>query len=185
MKENRNDQSHWSRKQCTGALLTAVGISVLIMFLNRPSTVIGQVDEPAVAADPDFVELAPYMTNLQTLTHKLSLSIEHANHQLAEFYFYESLLALEEMKTEVPEYRGQPIALLVDQLATPHYKALEAAIKADAKAKTADDRKAPAAFKNVIQSCNQCHAVTKHEFIKIPESSGTNPFLQDFRPSKK
>ncbi|CAN5145311.1 hypothetical protein BH23VER1_BH23VER1_27400 [soil metagenome] len=155
------------------------GISLLIL---PPSTSVGQSDE--TEGDEELlVELAPYMGQLQTLTHKLALSIENSNHRLAEFYLYESLEALEEIKTEVPEYRGHPIALLVDQLATPTYQALATAIAEDKTQSSLTNQRATAGFAAVVESCNSCHAITKHEFIKIPPSPSTNPFLQDFKPS--
>ena len=132
-----------------------------------------------------FVELAPYMTRLQTLTHKLSLSVEHSNHKLAEFYLYESLEAMEDIKTDVPEYRGHLIALLTDQMATPAYKALLKAIGEDKAEETRTNRRSAAAFKTLINTCNQCHVATNHEFIKIAVPKGVNPFLQDFSPTEK
>ncbi len=127
-----------------------------------------------------MVELAPYMSQLQTLTHKLGLSIQHSNHRLAEFYLYETLEALEDIKIEVPEYRGQAIALLVDRLATPTYTALQTAIKEDKTEGPDVNERSAAVFTAVVQSCNQCHAVTKHEFIKITDKLEANPFIQDF-----
>ena len=172
-----------SRSHLYGALFAAAALSVMVILIANPASVTGQQNRPA-AEEERFVELAPYMTRLQTLTHKLSLSIDHSNHRLAEFYLYESLEALEDIKTDVPEYRGQPVALLVDRLATPAYKALQAAIDADSAGPTGSETRSPAAFKALIQSCNQCHAVTQHAFIKIPAPSGVNPFLQDFKPDK-
>ena len=84
------------------------------------------------------------------LTHKLGLSIRHSNHRLAEFYLYETLEALEDIKTEVPEYQGQPIGLLVDRLATPTYKALQIAIREDKTEGLNANERSSAAFTTVI-----------------------------------
>mgnify|MGYP001813929948 FL=1 len=164
------------------AIFVCACILPLIFLLNPPPPVVGQGDGE-LGGDEEFVELAPYMGQLQTLTHKLGLSVEHSNHRLAQFYLYESLEALEDMKTEVPEYRGHAIALLVDQLSTPAYKVLEAAIKEDQEQEEPTNRRSAAAFSTLVQTCNQCHAVTKHEFVKITTPKGANPFLQDFRPA--
>lgn len=130
-----------------------------------------------------FVELAPYMGELQRLTHKLSLSIAHDNHRLAEFYLYESLELLEDIKTDVPEYRGQPVALLIDRISTPLYRELEKAIKADRMASGGkSNERSRAALTGVLNSCNECHVATQHGFIKITDQSGVNPFNQDFKP---
>ena len=143
-----------------------------------------KTSEPAAAAEEEFVELAPYMTRLQTLTHKLSLSVEHSNHRLAEFYLYESLEALEDIKTDVPLYRGHLVALLTDQLATPAYKTLLEAIEKDKAEKERTNKRSAKAFTALLNTCNQCHVATKHEFIKIAVPKGVNPFLQDFKPAE-
>ena len=75
------------------------------------------------SGEDDHAELAPYMAALQQLTHKLSLSIEHDNAQLAGFYLHESEELLEEIREAVPEYDGFPIALQIEQIATPAYEA--------------------------------------------------------------
>ena len=147
----------------------------------------GQKDEKveAPAVDEEFVELAPYMTRLQTLTHKLSLSVEHSNHRLAEFYLYESLEALEDIKTDVPLYRGHLIAVLTDQLTTPAYKLLLKAIEEDKAEEVLTNKRSAAAFTTLVNTCNQCHVATQHEFLKIAVPKGVNPFLQDFKPAKE
>lgn len=130
----------------------------------------------AEAYDPEFVELAPFMSNLAKLTHKLSLSVGYNNPELADFYLYESLELLEEIKETVPEYRGLPIAMLIDRLVTPNYNSLQSAI-ADA-----DHEKMTNELNKLIDSCNQCHQTTQHGFIKITPRTDFNPFNQDFRP---
>ena len=169
-----------------GTLVALGALICLVVLLTPPGTVVGQAEPEVAAAEDEFVELATYMNRLQTLTHKLALSVEHSNHRLAKFYLYESLEALKDIKTDVPEYRGLPIALLIDQLSTEKYAALELAIQADevAPGGAGEKAKSPAAFAAVIQSCNQCHEVTQHGFIKVPSMSGGNPFLQDFKRSK-
>lgn len=126
--------------------------------------------------EPAAVELAPYMGTLQTLTHKLSLSVAHDNPELAAFYLYESQEQLETIKEQVPEYRGQPIALLIDRLITPQFAPLAQAIEAGQAADTA------AALARLIDSCNACHRASGHAFIRITNRSDINPFNQDFAP---
>lgn len=168
---------------CASALFVSGLIIAIGWLLYTPSKVVGQ--EPPTANEEEFVELAPYMGQLQTLTHKLGLSIENSNHTLAEFYLYESLEALEELKMDVPEYRGLAIALLVDQMSTPAYKVLGTAIKEDKAEKTLTNKRSAVAYKTLIQTCNQCHVATKHEFIRISFEETANPFLQDFKPAKQ
>ncbi|MDP0491130.1 MAG: hypothetical protein Q7Q71_08805 [Verrucomicrobiota bacterium JB023] len=128
--------------------------------------------------EEEFVELAPYMTELQTFTHKLALASKEKNQRLAEFYLYESILLLETIQNEVPEYRGQPIALFVDRMALPAYEQMKETILAE----PLDADKLMTDLHGVVASCNQCHAATAHEFIKITPGTEVNPFNQSFKP---
>lgn len=150
---------------------------------------------PASAAEPDrvptaqlkpltgragFVELAPYMAELQTLTHKLSLSIGSSNRPLARFYAYEMEANLEKIQAEVPEYDGQPIALLVDRMALPSLEKLHALLGSDMEPEEPDALRR--ALDGVVDACNHCHQATLHGFIRITVETGKNPFSQSFEP---
>ena len=142
-------------------------------------------ESPQPAAPEPLVELAPYMTELQQLTHKLSLSVANSNHDLALFYLYESLEVTKSIKEEVPEYRSLPIALLADRLATPAYEKLRDAIQEDKDASTEKltNKASALAMTALVNSCNQCHTATQHSFIRITDRSDFNPFNQDFTPA--
>ncbi len=170
-----------SRKFITA---TSLAVALLLAFLlTAPQRqAIGQ-EERAVSASSVVgvaVELAPFMGELQRLTHKLSLAIVHANYELAEFYLYESLESMNDIKEQVPEYRGLPIALLIDQISGPKYDRLKSALRSGRESK--DNERAVAALNEVIGSCNQCHLTTGHGFIKITNRGDFNPFNQDFVP---
>ena len=120
------------------------------------------------------------MGELQRLTHKLSLAIANANYRLAEFYLYESLASMNDIKERVPEYRGFPIALLIDQISVAKYDKLRDALRESRTSR--DNKQAVAALDEVIDSCNQCHATTRTDFIKIINRGDFNPFNQDFSP---
>jgi len=130
--------------------------------------------------EPVKIELAPFMGELQRLTHKLSLSIAAGNPELARFYAYESIELLRETQREVPEYEGQPVALLIDRLVLPRIQALQTGLEAPASAAGAPAIEA--ALAGVIESCNECHRSTGHGFIRITNGSDVNPFNQDFAP---
>lgn len=175
-------------------LLLLAGAMLLVAWIAAdPHQAIGQVgaapapqEAGAGAATESPVELAPYMDGLQRLTHKLSLSIGSRNYPLASFYLYESLESLEDIKENVPEYRGQPVALLIDRLIAPQFDKLREAIRADAADSGVADEtggaRASSALTAVIDSCNQCHTATQHGFIKITDRRDFNPFNQDFKP---
>ena len=128
----------------------------------------------------EVVELATYMTTLQVLTHKLSLSIAHDNAELAEFYRYEPALLIEEIKEKASNYNGLPIAVLMEQIADPAYVELKEVLSKENKS---DELKlSRKVMAGLIQSCNQCHRATQHGFIKITDGSSVNPFNQEFTP---
>lgn len=134
--------------------------------------------QPLPENDEDFVELAPYMTELQRFTHKMALATHAGNVELANFYLYESILLLENIQKDVPEYRNQPIALLVDRMGLPAFKKLEKSLNAE----PFDVEKTLTDLDLVVNSCNQCHAATDHSFIKITRGTDFNPFNQSFQP---
>lgn len=127
---------------------------------------------------PPGPELASLMGELQRLTHKLALSADAGNAALVELYTHESLVQIEKIQRETPEYEGDPIALLVDRIGRPAYEPMKAAIAA----KSADREILVPAVDRIVQSCNACHAATKNESIRITRGTEVNPFNQDFTP---
>jgi hypothetical protein len=163
------------------AISLAAGLVAAFLLSALPLPAIAQQEESVDADSPvgQTAELAPFMGELQRLTHKLSLSIAQANFELARFYLYESLESMNEMKRRVSVYRGFPIALLIEQISTPKYKILESALRSD---RPSGVTEAAAAMNEVIGSCNQCHQATGYGFIKIKNQGHNNPFNQDFAP---
>lgn len=121
-------------------------------------------------------ELALLMGELQRLTHKMALSADAGNAELANFYMHESLEQMKKIQTEVPEYEGQPVALLMDRMGLTAYATMQEAVNAK------DKQRMLAALDTVIQSCNACHAATLHPFIRITRGTEVNPFNQSFQP---
>lgn len=123
-------------------------------------------------------ELALLMGDLQRLTHKMALSANEGNSELAAFYMHESLKQLKAIQENSPEYEGQPVAVLIDRMALPAYEPFRQSVTA----KPADKERMLTALDGVIQSCNQCHAATQHRLIKITRGTEVNPFNQSFKP---
>ena len=123
-------------------------------------------------------ELAAYMAELQVLTHKFGLSIEAKNRPLIRFYLHESLVLIEDIQETLPEYEGTPVALYIDRMALPTYKALRE--KYDAPRDTPEyfDH-INTAYDGLIAACNACHVSSSHDYIRIKRNSH-NPYLQDF-----
>lgn len=144
---------------------------------------------PLAHAEPDSLrpldperplELAPYMAELGRLFHKLALSIEADNPELARFYAYESQVQLERTQEDVPVYNGLPIAILIERYALPSLGALDRRL---ADPETRQDRSLLfSALDDALARCNACHVATDHGFLRITRGTEVNPFNQDFRP---
>lgn len=134
--------------------------------------------QPMTAEPEAAPELALLMGDLQRLTHKMALSANEGNGQLAAFYMHESLEQLKVIQKDSPEYEGQPVAVLIDRMALPAYEPFRQA----AMAETPDKERMLTALDGVIQSCNQCHIATQHPLIKITRGTEVNPFNQSFKP---
>jgi hypothetical protein len=119
--------------------------------------------------------LAALMHTLQTHAHKLQLSIAARNGELAYFYLHELEETAEEIVAEVGEYDGHPIGALTREMLLPVIESLEGSVKA------ADWPDSEARFAKLLKSCNGCHVVAGHGFIRIVPATG-NPFAQDFSP---
>jgi hypothetical protein len=121
-------------------------------------------------------ELALLMGDLQRLTHKLALSADAGNAELAAFYLHESQEQLRKIQSEAPEYENLPVALLIDRLAHPAYAPMQEAVTAK------DAKRMREGLEGIIQSCNACHTATQHGFIRITPGTEVNPFNQSFAP---
>lgn len=120
-------------------------------------------------------ELAEYMSTLQVYTHKLSLSIDANNTELAAFYMWESLALLEEIQMTFSQYETVPVALYIDRHGLDGYKPLKALLREE----SPDPVELSHAMDGIINGCNACHVVSKFEFLKI-ERNPHNPYLQSF-----
>lgn len=147
------------------------GAAVTSKVATTASAVAGEPEEPP--------ELAPYMGELQRLTHKLHLSLAAENVPLAEFYLYESRELVREMKSTVPEYRGHAIAILAERTLEPAYAAVERALR-----ETAPGAELRTGSRAVVAACNACHRITSHAFVQIAELEN-NPYAQHFEPEEK
>ena len=123
-------------------------------------------------------ELALLMGDLQRLTHKMALAADAGNPDLASFYMHESIEQLTAIQRDSPEYEGQPVALLIDRIGLPAYRAFGEAVAA----RPVDRERLLGALDGVIGSCNRCHESTGHGIIRITRGTEVNPFNQSFKP---
>lgn len=151
--------------------LTVLAALLLALVLSTQALV------PVKDSD-DEPELALLMGDLQRLTHKLALSADACNTELAAFYLHESLEQLQKIQTQAPEYEGQPVAVLIDRMARPSYSAMQQAVES----KSNDRERLLTALDAIIQNCNACHIATQRPKLRITRGTEVNPFNQSFQP---
>ena len=180
----KNEKTMGSSKWIGAPALAAVGIICMAAsFANygKGQDAAEHAEIPAlrpVVEAEKQPELALLMGDLQRLTHKMALSANEGNAELAAFYMYESIEQLKAIQEDVPEYEGQPVAMFIDRLGLPAYEKFKEALSA----KPPDRERMLAGLDIVIQSCNQCHAATQHQIIRITRGTEVNPFNQSFKP---
>ncbi|MEE4302980.1 MAG: hypothetical protein V2J19_02405 [Wenzhouxiangella sp.] len=126
----------------------------------------------ALAQDePDMIGT---MSQLQLFLHKLSLSVDAGNFELADFYAHELEETIEAAES-IESYHDIPVGRLTGSLLTPTFESLEDAIDGG------DPEAVRSRLRGVISSCNGCHEATGYGFIRIAPSDA-NPYLQDFAP---
>ena len=143
---------------------------------NRvPAVLAGVFCLVAVAAPAlgDSPGLAILMERMQTYTHKLQLSVEARNEQLANFYLHELEETSEYVAENIPHYHDYPVGPLVREMLLPMIEELEEAVEAG-EWTAADTR-----FADMLRACNACHVATQHGYVRIAPATG-NPFAQDF-----
>ena len=117
--------------------------------------------------------LVAKMGYLQRHLHKLDLSVQAENAELAGYYIHELEELVEELAQAGVVYEGHQVGTLTESMLTPAIEALESALE------TGDN--ADAAVGGLVAQCNACHVATERPWMKI-ERARSNPFNQDFSP---
>lgn len=120
--------------------------------------------------EPDMIGT---MGQLQLFLHKLSLSVDAGNIELADFYAHELEEAIEAAES-IEAYHDIPVGRLTGSILTPTFEQLEKALGGDPEA-------VRARLRGVVSSCNGCHEATGYGMIRIAPSDA-NPYMQDFEP---
>jgi hypothetical protein len=167
-------------------LITVTGACVIAAMISgggrAQETAPADIAKPGLfpLAEPaDAPELALLMGDLQRLTHKMALSANEGNAELAAFYMHESLEQLNAIQKQAPVYEDQPVALLIERISLPSYEKFRESVNA----RPADKERMLTALDGVIASCNQCHVAAHHPLIRITRGTEVNPFNQSFKPS--
>ena len=130
---------------------------------------------PVVHEEEDY-ELAMAMGHLQRFADKLYFAGKAKNWKLSDFYAHE----LEEVMEEIIDHQiiedEKNVSDLVERMALPSLVALDEVIDLQDAAGFMD------AYTGLVTSCNSCHAMMEHEFIRIKIPTIPSFSNQDFNP---
>lgn len=136
------------------ALVTAGGV-VLPQGAQQPAA-------PNAAAVPYVLTMGDMMNTLIQPRHaKLGIAGHAANWALAEYALVEIRQAFASIIKAQPKFHGMPVGELVDAAVSQPINAVEAAIKQQ------DPQRFVAAYDQLTQGCNACHAAVDHPFVVI------------------
>jgi hypothetical protein len=140
---------------------------------------------PQTAAPPDGATMPYTMTMgdmMNTLVQprhaKLGLAGRAQNWALARYALVEIRQAFAGIVKAQPRLRGMPVAELADAALKEPLNALDAAIEAH------DVQKFAAAYDQLTQGCNACHASVDHAFVVIKPPDASAFPNQDFNPQR-
>jgi hypothetical protein len=149
--------------------------SVLVAFTAVALVVAAHAQQPAPPAQPAPSAAAPYAmtmgdmmnTLVQPRHAKLGLAGRAGNWPLAAYALVEIRQAFAGIAKAQPKFRGYPVADLADAALKEPLAAVDEAIKQQ------DAKKFAAAYDQLSQGCNACHASLDHAFvvIKAPDAS--------------
>ncbi|MGH6771695.1 MAG: hypothetical protein ACRECO_22060 [Xanthobacteraceae bacterium] len=144
-----------------------------IAIALAPITAAGEQAKPYM---PGLIEI---MLTIQSHHAKLWFAGNARNWELADYQADELKEALEDAAKYVPDYKGTPVAKMIESVIMPPIGDVEAAIKAR------DAKKFAASYEKLTGACNACHEAANRGFIVIQRPT-TSPFPnQSFAPRRK
>jgi hypothetical protein len=117
-------------------------------------------------------------TLVQPRHSKLGLAGRDENWPLASYALVEIRQAFDGIAKAQPKFRGLPVADLIDAAMTRPIGAIDAAIKQQ------DAQKFAAAYNQLTQGCNVCHAAVDHSYVVIKTPDVSAFPNQDFKPQR-
>jgi hypothetical protein len=122
--------------------------------------------------------LGEFMTATQLRHAKLWFAGSQNNWDLAAYEIDELKEGFEDAASLHPIFEGIPVAEMIKSIISPQIQNVERAVKAKSAAKFA------AAFDQLTDGCNSCHAGANKPFIRIQRPNLPPITNQDFAPSK-
>ncbi|MBK6264259.1 hypothetical protein JKA74_04360 [Marivirga sp. S37H4] len=149
------------------AIILAVMNLISIGQLNSSMEAKG-TDAPVTPITEEKYEVAKAMGYMQRFSTKLYWAGSQENWELSEFYAHELEETIEEISEADVIDEGFAVSEMVTKMSIPAFEQVEEAIKKQ------DKSAFESSYQLLIQSCNACHAASKHAFIeiKVPELEG-------------
>jgi hypothetical protein len=147
------------------------------LLASRDATAQNAPAAPDAAPPPYVMSMGDLMNTFVQPRHaKLGLAGHAKNWRLAAYALAEIKEAFAGIAKAKPRFRGMPVGELADAALKTPFAAIDAAIKAQ------DAEKFAAAYAQLSDGCNACHATLDHPYvvIKVPDASVFPN--QDFNP---
>lgn len=158
-------------------MLTRILSTVAILLSGIAIALVAWPKEKPVESTDEYPILAA-MGYYQRFSHKLWLSVENENWELAEFYAHELEEVTEELVASNVMDDGMELSTYAEQMLAPAVKEMDLAI--DRKDALLANQK----YVALVNSCNACHTITRHAYIKIEVPDSVRPYNQDFVPAR-
>jgi hypothetical protein len=161
-------------RACVGALAMAIVIGAAGAGLPQTAP----QPQPSAPA-PYVLTMGDMMNTLVQPRHaKLGLAGRAQNWALAGYALVEIRQAFAGITKAQPRFRGLPVGELVDAALSQSLNAVDAAIKQQ------DPQRFAAAYDQLTQGCNACHAAVDHPFVVIKAPDASAFPNQDFGPRR-
>ena len=147
---------------------------IALCLLVAATSSVRAADEAHDTHDAHQADIIAVMGQMQLFLHKISLSVNAGNLELADFYAHELEETIEAAES-IEAYHDIAVGDLTASMLTPTFEAFEDALDGG---KVSD---VEARLETLIDSCNACHQATGYGVIHIAPND-TNPYLQSFQP---
>jgi hypothetical protein len=161
--------------------LAHVGVLAVVFLVVAESAGLPQTAPPSQPSVPVpyVLTMGDMMNTLVQPRHaKLGLAGRAQNWALATYALVEIRQTFAGITKAQPRFRGLPVGELVDAALSQPFNAVDAAIKQQ------DAQKFVAAYDQLTQGCNACHAAVDHPFVVIKPPDASAFPNQDFSPRR-
>ena len=148
-------------------VIAAIALAASVMFAAA---------QPA--REPYQPGLGEFMTATQLRHAKLWFAGKQSNWDLAAYEIDEIKEGLEDAARLFPTYDGIPVAEMIETIIDPRIEELEKAVRAKSSTKFT------AAFDELTNGCNSCHAGASKPFIRIQRPIASPLTNQNFAPER-